>query len=536
MMTVRSNDTMIAAASSETRTTRRSGGRLDRLATYRAEPAGSPAIVHAVRDLVEAEATGFDGLLVEQRAAWARRWADADIRIEGDDELDRAVRFGLFHLMGSVGDTDEAAVGARGMSGTAYRGHVFWDSDVFVLPFLAATHPASARAMLEYRVRRLPAAHEAAAALGLRGARFPWESAHTGFDITPRSSLDHHGRHVEIQTGDLEEHIVADIAWAAEAYHAWTADDEFSEGPRRALVLETARYWDSRIALGSDGRAHIGRVIGPDEYHDPVDDNAFTNVMARWNLRRAARLPGATSDERHRWRELASRLVDGYDPRTRLYEQFAGFWGLEPLVISEMVDHRPVAADLLLGRDRVRRAQVLKQPDVLMLHHMLPGAIASGSLGPNLDFYEPRTAHGSSLSPGVHAALFARAGRMEAAVAMLRLTARLDLDDRTGTTAGGLHLAAMGSAWQAIVQGFAGIRPTRDALLVDPHLPASWTGLEVPVTYQGTRVRFRLEPESVSVDADRSLRNRFPGDRAVRLASGRVRFHRGLAGWQEVPS
>jgi trehalose/maltose hydrolase-like predicted phosphorylase len=413
---------------------------------------------------------------------------------------------------------------------------VFWDSDVFVLPFLAATHPPSARAMLEYRVRRLPAAREAAAAIGRRGARFPWESAHTGFDVTPRSSLDHNGRQVEIRTGDLEEHIVADVAWAAEAYHAWTADDEFSEGPGGGLVLETARYWESRITLESDGLAHIRGVIGPDEYHDPVDDNAFTNVMARWNLRRAARLQGATPEERQHWRELAGWLVDGYNPRTRLYEQFSGFWGLEPLVISEMVSRRPVAADLLLGRDRVRAAQILKQPDVLMLHHMLPGATPSGSLGPNLDFYEPRTALASSLSPGIHAALFARAGQMEDAVAMLRLTARLDLDDRTGTTAGGLHLAAMGSVWQALVQGFAGIRPTRDALLVDPRLPPSWTGLEIPVTYQGTRVRFRLEPESVLVDADRPLRIRFPGDRAIRLARRRVRFQRGLAGWQEVAS
>jgi trehalose/maltose hydrolase-like predicted phosphorylase len=535
-MTVESDGASIVAVASEARTRDRSRGRLDRLATYRAEPLGSPAMIHALRDQMEAEATGFDRLLVEQRAAWAQRWADADIRIEGDDELERAVRFGLFHLMGTVGDSDEAAVGARGISGSAYRGHVFWDSDVFVLPFLAATHPASARAMLEYRVRRLPAARYAAAALGRRGARFPWESAHTGFDVTPRSYVDHDGREVRIGTGELEEHIVADVAWGAEAYHAWTADDEFSEGPRRALVLETARYWGSRITLGDDGRAHISGVIGPDEYHDPVDDNAFTNVMARWNLRRAARLPGATPDERQHWRELASRLVDGYDPRTRLYEQFAGFWGLEPLVISDMVAARPVAADLLLGRDRVRAAQVLKQPDVLMLHHMLPGATATGSLGPNLDFYEPRTAHGSSLSPGIHAALFARAGRMEDAVAMLRLTARLDLDDRTGTTAGGLHLAAMGSVWQALVQGFAGIRPTRDALVVDPHLPLSWTGLEIPVTYQGTRVRFRFEPESVWVDADRPLRIRFPGDRAVRLVRGRARFEPGPGGWQEVRS
>jgi trehalose/maltose hydrolase-like predicted phosphorylase len=422
------------------------------------------------------------------------------------------------------------------MSGSAYRGHVFWDSDVFVLPFLAATHPASARAMLEYRVRRLPAARETAAALGRRGARFPWESALTGFDVTPRLFRDHDGQEVEIRTGDLEEHIVADVAWGAEAYRAWTADSEFSEGPGRELALETARYWESRIELGRDGRAHIFGVIGPDEYHGPVDDNAFTNVMARWNLRRAALLPGSTKDERQRWRELAGRLVDGYDPRTGLYEQFAGFWGLEPLVISEMVARRPVAADLLLGRERVAGAQILKQPDVLMLHHMLDGVLASGSLSPNLDFYEPRTAHGSSLSPGIHAALFARAGRMEDAVAMLRLTARLDLDDRTGTTAGGLHLATMGSVWQALVQGIAGIRPTRDALLVDPRLPASWTGLEIPVRYHGRRVRFRLEPDSLRVEVDRPVRLRFPGDRRARLTNGIARFRREPGGWQEVRS
>jgi hypothetical protein len=535
-MSVESNDTRISAASSETRTADRSRGRLDRLAAFRAEPVASPTTVHAVRDLVEAEATGFDRLLVEQRAAWAQRWADADIRIEGDDELERAVRFGLFHLMGSVGDSGEAAVGARGISGSAYRGHVFWDSDVFVLPFLAATHPASARAMLEYRVRRLPAAREAAAAFGRRGARFPWESAHTGFDVTPRSSLDHDGRQVEIRTGDLEEHIVADVAWAAEAYHLWTADDEFSEGPGGALLLETARFWESRIALEGDGLAHIRGVIGPDEYHVSVDDNAFTNVMARWNLRRAAYLPGATADERHRWRELARRLVDGYDPRTRLYEQFAGFSSLEPLVIKEIALQRPVAADLLLGRDRVAGAQIVKQADVLMLHHMVPGLTAAGSLAPNLEFYEPRTAHASSLSPGIHAALLARAGRMEEAVDMLRLTARLDLDDRTGTTAGGLHMAAMGSVWQALVNGFAGIRPGRDALVVDPRLPPSWTALEIPIRYHGTRVRFRVEPESVQMEADRPVRLRFPGDRTARVVRGHGRFRRGLGGWQEARS
>jgi len=154
-------------------------------------------------------------------------------------------------------------------------------------------------------------------------------------------------------------------------------------------------------------------VIGPDEYHERVDDNAFTNVMARWNLRAgadAADRAGTTPAETARWRELARRLVDGYDPASGRYEQFAGYFGLEPLLITD-VAAPPVAAYLLLGRDRVAQSQLIKQPDVLMAHHLVPDQVEAGSLGPNLDYYDPRTAHGSSLSPAITASLLARAGR-----------------------------------------------------------------------------------------------------------------------------
>jgi trehalose/maltose hydrolase-like predicted phosphorylase len=204
-------------------------------------------------------------------------------------------------------------------------------------------------------------------------------------------------------------------------------------------------------------------VIGPDEYHEPVDDNAFTNVLARWNLRRAAALDGVDAGERARWLALADALVDGYDRTSGLYEQFAGFFALEPLVIEEIAPRRPIAAELLLGADRTAAAQVLKQADVLMLHQLLPDEVAPGSVLPNLDYYEPRTAHGSSLSPAIHAGLFARAGRYGAALEALRMAARIDLDDLTGSTAGGLHLATMGGLWQALAFGFAGFAraPTR---------------------------------------------------------------------------
>jgi trehalose/maltose hydrolase-like predicted phosphorylase len=477
---------------------------IDRTAAYEGEPNGIADERAALQRLRDADSRGFDALLAEHRHAWAARWEDADVRIDGDPSLQLAVRFALFHLMATVGEGGEAAVGARGLSGDGYHGHVFWDSDVYVLPFLAATRPEAARTMLEYRLRRLPAALRAARAQGRKGARFPWESAAFGEDVTPLQAPGRAGELMPVLTGGLEEHIVADVAWAADCYVAWTGDQAFATGPGRELLVQTARWWASRLELDPDGTAHIRDVMGPDEYHPHVDDSAYTNVMARWNLRRAADAAGGALDERerHRWLELVDALVDGHDPATGVYEQFAGFHALEPLVIAEVAPQRPVAADILLGAARTRSAQVVKQADVLMLHHLVPQETAPGSLVPNLDFYEPRTAHGSSLSPGVHAALFARAHRAREALELLRLTARIDLDDIGQTTAGGLHVAAMGSVWGALAFGFAGLEPTADALALDPVLAPGWGALELRLRFRGSRVRARIVPDGAEIVAE----------------------------------
>jgi trehalose/maltose hydrolase-like predicted phosphorylase len=325
--------------------------------------------------------------------------------------------------------------------------------------------------------------------------------------VTPSHAYDQSGRVVPIRTGELEEHIVADVAWAASSYIDWTGDEAFASGPGIDLLVETARYWASRIRLDRNGSGHIYSVIGPDEYHEPVDDNSFTNVMARWNLRRAAEAGRGHvgDDELAHWLRLADAIVDGYDPEQRLYEQFAGFYRLEPLVIADISPRRPIAADLLLGRERVMGAQVLKQADVLMLHHLVPDEVAPDSLIPNLAYYEPRTAHGSSLSPAVHAALFARAGRLGAAVEALRLSCRIDVDDLTGTTAGGLHLATMGGVWQALVFGFGGVRPAARGLDIDPRLPEAWDALEIRLLFRSDPVRIRIEHEALIVEADEKV-------------------------------
>jgi trehalose/maltose hydrolase-like predicted phosphorylase len=502
----------VTAAAADARQTRHEIGRVDRLGVYLSDGDSVPTPDQATERLSALQEVGFDRLLAEHRSAWGDRWARADVRIDGAPELQRAVRFALFQLMASVSDSGETGLGARGLTGPGYRGHVFWDTEVFALPFFAATWPSAARSILEYRIRRLPAARAEARALGRAGARFPWESARSGRDVTPSHAHLRTGETITIRTGELEEHIVADVAWAAACYLDWTGDEEFERGPGLTLFAETARYWASRIRLGPDGRGHIDGVIGPDEYHEDVDDNAFTNVMARWNLRRAADAvesagQGAPAEgEEKEWRRLADALVDGYDAHTGLYEQFDGFFELEPLVIEEIAPKRPVAAELLLGHERLRAAQVVKQADVLMLHHLLPDEVVPGSLQPNLLYYEPRTAHGSSLSPGVHASLLARAGMLDQALEALDLTSRIDLDDMTQTTAAGLHLATMGSLWQALVFGFAGLRPAGACLRVDPHVPAGWRSLEINVRFRGTGATIRAEHDALTLVADPPVR------------------------------
>lgn len=469
-------------------------------------PDGGASVTACRADVREFAQLGFDRLLAEHRAEWARRWNGACVTIDGDPDAELASRLAVFHLLSAARGDGEAAVGARGLTGRAYGGHVFWDTDVFMLPALAGLNPPAARAVLEYRLRRLPAARAAAATAGFQGARFPWESAYAGTDVTPPSGVDRHGQRVAILTGEHEQHITADVAWSACEYAAWTGDAGFLEGPGRALLMDTARYWASRCEYDGDGRAHLRGVIGPDEYHELVDDNAFTNVMARWHLRRAA---GLAEDARHdpdevaAWRRAADALVDGYQPSTGRYEQFAGYWDREPLLATDLTDDAGgplIAADLVLGARRVAGSQIIKQADVLMLHHLVPAEVAAGSLAPDLDHYLPRTAHGSSLSPAIHAVLLARVGRPDAALDLFRLAARLDLDDLTRTTAGGLHLATMGGVWQALTYGFLGLRPHADRMDLDPLLPSAWRALSVRLWFHGGIVALRADHTTLTVE------------------------------------
>jgi trehalose/maltose hydrolase-like predicted phosphorylase len=242
---------------------------------------------HAVAALARSRALGWRAVLAEHEAAWDARWAASDIVIDGNDIIQRAVRFAVYHLTSTANpEDDRVSIGARALTGDAYIGHVFWDTEIYLLPFYTAVWPEAARALLMYRFHTLPGARAKAAHFGFKGALYAWESADTGVETTPERVIGTDGKPVEILTGQMEHHISADIAYAVWQYWRFTGDDDFFLRAGAEILLDTARFWASRAGAEADGKRHIRHVIGPDEYHEDVDDNAFTNVMARWNIAR----------------------------------------------------------------------------------------------------------------------------------------------------------------------------------------------------------------------------------------------------------
>lgn len=457
---------------------------------------------------------GWNGVLSAHEAAWDQRWSVSDVVIEGDPDVQRAVRFAIYHLISAANPDDErVSVGARALSGDTYFGHVFWDTEIYLLPFYTSVWPEAARAMLMYRFHTLPAARHKAARLGWRGALYAWESADTGEETTPERVVAPDGTWVEVPTGTHEQHISADIAYAVWDYWRVSGDDAFYRDAGAEIVLETARFWASRAVPEADGKRHIRNVIGPDEYHEDVDDNAFTNVMARWNIERGLdtvallrdRWPERATEltakleltdaELADWRDAVDRIVTGFDPATGLYEQFEGYYGLEPIDLTAYAD-RTVPMDVVLGRERTQASQVVKQADVVALIALLPEVFPGKTAETNFRFYEPRCAHGSSLSPAMHALVAARLGDSELA---LRFLHRIIGFDRDPGSAGGVRIAGLGGVWQAVVLGFAGLDLTGEILTIDPKLPPDWRSLSFHVRWRGRLVAVRVDAAGAHV-------------------------------------
>ncbi|HXF64992.1 MAG TPA: beta-phosphoglucomutase [Caldilineaceae bacterium] len=451
---------------------------------------------------------GFDRLQANNRAAWAAFWNDSDVIIEGDDEAQQAIRHALFQLRIAAPSHDErVSIGAKSLSGFGYRGHVFWDTEIFMLPFFTFTQPKLARNLLMYRWHTLPGARRKASAGGFEGAQYAWESAETGDEVTPRWVLPPlegirwpagDTRLIRIWCGDIEIHISADIAYAIWQYWQVTGDDAFMRNYGAQILLETARFWESRVEPDAHepGYYSISDVIGPDEYHEHVDNNAFTNRMAAWHLQRALEVLGwlennapQRADELKidlnlsverlaRWRSISDNLLVLHNAETGLIEQFKGFFELAE-VEWERYEGRTTSMQSLLGMEGTNARQVLKQPDVILLLCLLQDQYGKKEWQANWDYYVPRTDHtyGSSLGPAIHAWAACIMDQPELAYDFFMLAARADIDDVRGNAGDGIHAASAGGIWQAAVFGFGGLRIHGNEYTVTPRLPAHWRRL-----------------------------------------------------------
>ena len=439
--------------------------------------------------------------------AWAKEWERCDLVIEGDEEAQIVMRFNLFQLLIAAPRHDNRVnIGAKTLSGFGYRGHAFWDTEIFMLPVFILTSPAIARNLLDYRYLTLPAARAKAKASGYEGAWYAWESASTGEEVTPTWIPDFRDRKklARVWTGDLAIHISADVAYAARQYWRVSGDNEWMRAHGAELILETAKFFASRAEWNAEAQRYdYTDVIGPDENHDHVNNNAYTNRLAQWNLQTAFQIldwlqqdaPEKAAELIQRLDLSAERLAHWREVIEKLHihtlpggviEQFDGFLQLKDANLAEY-EPRTRSMQEIFGIEGANQYQAIKQPDVVMMQVLLHEEYSEASRRANYDYYNPRTDHtyGSSLGPSIQAIAACRMGYAEDAYEHFIRSARADLRDVRGNAGDGIHAASAAGTWQAVILGFAGLEITDDGWRVNPRLPAHWKRVAFTFFYRG---------------------------------------------------
>ena len=463
---------------------------------------------------------GFKKLLDEHCKTWVNKWKTADIQIEGDANVERTLRFNTYHLLISSNDEDnDASIGARGLIGEGYRGHIFWDTEIFILPFFIYTNPRIARNLLLYRHRRLNMARKIAAGRGYQGAMFPWESADSGEECTPPWYRDSDGVVREVLTGQQEHHITADIAYGVCHYFTVTNDWDFMLKYGLEIMIETARFWASRVEYNKKKKRYdINRVIGPDEFHDDVNNNAYTNALAQWNLIMARKIHrilerkspatvkklmkkiNLSAEEMEKWPKIAGKIYMPIPKRTGIIEQFEGFFKKKKLRRLERDDNFiPIVPNSITFQDNIYRTQFIKQADVVMLSYLLEDILNAKQKKKNYLYYEKRTLHQSSLSPSMHSIVGSAVGERKKAYRYFLTAAYTDLKNIYGNTAEGIHTATLGGTWQAVINGFAGLGIKKKVLSFNPKLPAHWDKINFSIKWRGFNLSVNVGQDKIKL-------------------------------------
>ncbi len=456
----------------------------------------------ARRSLEHAWSFGVDATIAEQRRWLDDYWARSDVIIEGEPEVQQGVRFDLFHLVQAAGRSGRSNVAAKGLTGEGYEGHYFWDTEIYSIPYFTYTSPFIARRLLEYRYHTLAQARRRAEELHMRGALYPWRTI-SGDEAS-----------AYFPAGTAQYHINADIMFALRKYVQATNDNEFLFSYGAEMYVETARFW---IDLGDyiEGRGFcLNEVTGPDEYTAMVDNNTYTNLMARDNLATAAvviermeredpegfaRLAERVQlshEEAGGWRNAAEAMYLPYDHDHGIYAQDDTFLSKAPWDFENTPEERH---PLLLHYHplTIYRYQVLKQPDVVLALFLQGSHFSKEEKRANFDYYDPLTTGDSSLSPCIQSIVAAEVGYTDLAYRYFKMTANMDLEDVNGNVDHGVHVAAMAGTWMSLVYGFAGMRDYHGVLSFEPQLPPVWDRLAFHLQIWGNTLGVDIRREDV---------------------------------------
>nr|WP_289707198.1 glycosyl hydrolase family 65 protein [Enterocloster clostridioformis] len=480
----------------------------------------------SLEELKASATLGYQALAEESAVQWnAEVWDAAPIEIQGDADrqLDLfAVRFAQYHMRLMVPSHDNRMnIGAKALSGEGYKGHCFWDTEIFLLPYYIFTDPAAARKLEEYRYLSLPGAHRKAAENGYQGAMFPWESAwlddgetcpaYMGTDIVT-------GAPIKVWSGIIEQHITADVAFGAWQYAVITGDQEFMDKYGYELIMDAAIFWASRLEEGTDGRYHINDVVGPDEYHEHVNDNAFTNYMARWNLQKAMEYHDLLKSEKPelfnalaeklelaawypRWADGAECMFLPQPTAEGVLPMDDRFMTLKEIDLSKYKNQEFVAGIMKdYNLEQIQGIQVCKQADCLVLFYLLEDLFSPEVKKGTFDYYEYRTLHDSSLSLSTHSVQASDLGRGDLAYDLFRKAAMIDLGPYMGSSDAGIHAASFGGVWQCVVYGFGGARMLGGKLRIAPKLPKSWDKLSYTLLWKGQKLAVTATQTGVTVE------------------------------------
>jgi len=462
--------------------------------------------------------SSFNNLLKNHISAWSDLWDVAGVSIWGDPETEKNFRFNIYHmLIAAPKDEGVSSIGAKALTGEGYRGHVFWDTEIFLMPFYIYVLPDAARNMLLYRYKRLDKAREIAKAKGFKGAMFPWESAGLGEEETPAWAKDLDGKVIRIHTGNMEHHITADIAYALYHYYNVTQDKEFLKYYGYEMMFETARFWASRVEYNKKRKKYeIKHVIGPDEFHNDVNNNAFTNMMAKWNMITAYKLfqklkkkePSVykkltgkisiSNKEVKAWRDISLSITINMR-KDRIIEQFDGYFRKRQIKISNWDENYiPVISKKLTPRE-YGKTQLIKQADVIMLLYLLADIFRTKAKKKNYEYYIQRTLHKSSLSLPMYALIAVAVGDKNRAHRFFNNALHTDISNIHKNTREGIHAACIGGTWQVMIRGFAGVRVERGVLSITPSLPNTWRKILFSLYWRGTLLKLEVKTNKVKI-------------------------------------